>query len=282
VNGEVLEPPPGFELVMPKIELGVDVTEALKYIEAIDTFGFPRELASPMEFDATSGADRGKAMDAISNVMDAPLERWAEALRQVFLLVLKAQKNLELDVKVNSARMSMRQPDAPARVRDEIEVPHEDLEDVDVALEFDATTQHTQIAQQEEDLKLRDQGMLTDTEFLKRNRDVSDTNAWFRLKGRDEMRVFARTMGLEDAKRAIENIRASVLQKAAARAKLAPELAAAALNGGGGGDVVPPPQDGDVTASIPTGTGTAMSVQEPESPELPSYETAQGPIAGAT
>lgn len=282
VVGEVLDLPPGFEIVMPKIELGVDVTEALKYIETIDTFGFPRELAAPMEFDAKSGADRGKAMDAISNIMDAPLERWAEALRQVFQLVLKAQQALELDVKVNAARTSMRQPDEPARVRDEIEVPHQDLDDVDVALEFDATTQYTQIAQQEEDMKLREQGMLTDTEFLKRNRKVSDTSAWFRLRDRDEMRVFARALGLEDAKRAIENIRASVLQKAAQRAKLAPELAAAALNGAGGGagDVTAPPPQDDMTASIPTGTGTAMSVQEPESPELPSYETAGGAIAG--
>ncbi len=280
IESEMIQLPPGFDLEMPRLELGVDATEALKYIEQADTYGFPRELAAPLEFDAKSGADRGKAMDAISNIMDAPLERWAEALRKVFQLVLKAQQKLEIDLNVNSARTSMRQPDAPLRVVNEISVPYEDLGDVDVALEFDATTQYTQIAQQEEDLKLRDLGMLTDTEFLKRNRGVEDTQAWFRLQTRDQMRVFARTLALEDAKKAIENIRANVLQKAAAKAKLDPALMQDQQPLPANGATPLPTGNGatDVTASVPTGTGTAMPTTPPEGPALPSFETSSGAV----
>ena len=271
----VIDIPPGFDLEMPKIELGVDAIEALRYIEQSDTYGFPRELAAPMEFDAKSGADRGKAMDAMSNIMDSPLERWAEALGKTFKIVLHMQRKLELDLNVTSARTSLRQPDNPVRVMDEIEVPYSDLEDADVALEFKSISQQTEIMGREEDLKLRSEGMLTDTEF-QRNRGVEDTQAWFRLKGRDEMRVFMRTMALEDAKKAVENIRAAVLAKAAARAKLDPALADAAGTDPGGSLPLPAPTDGitsGITPSVPTSPGTAMPINPPEGQPLPSYES---------
>ncbi len=276
VEGDVLVPPPGWEVTMPKIELGVDVTEALRYIESIDTYGFPREIAHPMEMDAKSGFDRAKATDAVSSLLDAPLERWAEAMRKVFLLVLRAQGKLELTLKVSSARTSTRQPDHPIEVRDEIEVAPDELEEVDVSISYDATTQYTKIAQAEEHLKQRDLGLYTDTEFLKNDRGIEDTDAFFRLKDRDEMRIFSRTLGLEDAKTAISNIRAAVLKKAAARHKLADGL----VDNAGGGDVMPTPDmggmgGGEVTPSLPTGTSTAQPLTPPIPDELtqPGYTT---------
>jgi len=278
VVGELLIPPDGYEIVMPKIELGVDATEALRYMESIDTYGFPREIAHPMEMDAKSGFDRAKATDAVSSLLDAPLMGWTDAARKACLLILHAQAELGLKITVRSSRVAAREPDAPADVVDEITVEADELEDVDMTIEGDATTQYTQIAQAEEHLKWRSEGLYTDTEFLKSDRGVEDTDAWYRLRDRDEVRIATRAAGLQDALTAVTNIRKAVMAKAAARHKLAPGLVDAAAEDAGAVEPMAGMADaggGDVTASMPTGTGTAQTLVPPIPDEVtqPGYET---------
>jgi hypothetical protein len=260
IEDEVLKlSKPGYAIEAPKLDLGFDVAAALAHLQAMDRYGYPEELARPGEIKASSGYERARITDTIASTLDPPLEHFAAVLRRIFLMMLNAIKVLDIPVTVRTARKGG-SPETPTDVMDEITLEPSDLVDVDIRVSFDSMTQFSLIAQQEEGLKLRAQGLKTDSEVLTQDRGIEDVQGWYRLKARDEIRAFVRQKAIEDAKAAIDAIRSLVVPRGLDKAGVDPSLRAQA-------GITTPEEDLQGT-SIPTGPGSGMPIVPPQPEEL--------------
>lgn len=271
-NG-IIQLPPGKRLEQVHFEAGADLPRSIEVLKQEErNYGFPEALAHPEQVTATSGFDRQRQQDPVSNLLEPALGHFGSALREVLLMQAHAIKVLDIPVLIRTIRESTdKDTGLPQEVAEEIRIEPGDVEDIDLKVSFDSKTQFARIAENEEDIKLKNEGLLTETEILAKR--VDDVPEWRRMRRREAVEAMAEARALEDVAKALDAIRAGVLAEAAGEADMPDDLT----------EQFAPPQNGTGEAlSVPTGPGTAQAITPPVPEEVtaPTGETGAEVIVG--
>lgn len=176
-NG-IIQPPAGYKLVNAGLALGPDLPNALKTIQLMDTYGYPKALGNPQEVTANSGYDRARIQDAVSSLLDPPLSHFSTMLTDIFKALLSAVSEIDLPITVRSVEKKMT-AGGPVGVTAEATIRPEDVqEETDIGVSFNSISMFSRLSEEEEGLKMMQADMMTETEFITQVRGVDDLAAW--------------------------------------------------------------------------------------------------------
>jgi len=245
----VLLPPDGYRVVNPGIFTGPDLADAVQLIDTeTQRYQFPDAIGQPSEVTASSGYERGRIEDTVRSLLDPPLGHFASALGQVFKALGQGVKGIGVPIPVRNIRTSHAQGQ-PQAVQDLTVLRPDDVIDADISVQMKAETTFTQIAKQEEGLKLMESGVMHKTEFLERVRGVDDLEAWNERYLLDKVETFAEERALTDAQAVIDALRGVLAEEAINESEIDPLVQ--------NSDLSRP----DRGPSVPLGPGSAMPVE---------------------
>lgn len=180
----ILVPPDGYEIVSPKLELGVDVEKGIQLLETLDTYGYPKSLNRPEEVQASSGYDRARQQDAVASLLNPPLQHFAAMLSGVFGMMGHGVREIDLPVSVQNIYSK----DGERTVSEKVTLSPTDVVDADINVDFSSITIFNRIAAEEQGRLLMQADLMTETEFLTNVRGIDDVDAFRKQRMKDKVR----------------------------------------------------------------------------------------------
>lgn len=174
----VVVPPPGYKLVNSGLTVGPDLPMSLNFMGQLDTYGFPRELANPGEVGASSGYDRARQQDAVSSLLDPPLEHFAVMQTDIFRAMRTGVQALGIPITVRSTKPVGSSRGETSLQKHATLSPKDAEEDTDISVTFNSVTVFTRVAMQEEGLKLMQADQLTETQMQLEVMGTDDLQEW--------------------------------------------------------------------------------------------------------
>lgn len=274
MNDGVLVPPDGYEIVVPQIQMGIDLDQALKFsFEEAGRFDFPVSLSRPQDVTAQSGYDRARQQDAVSSLLDPPLSNWATTLKELFQALATGIRTLDIPVTIRNIRTVSATAPVPVPVEQKLTLNPGDIVDFDIDVSFNAVTLFSQIAQQEEGIKLLQQDLVNETEFLRDFRGIDDVGLWRDQRLLDKAQKLADEAAVQDVGQALASIRDLIMQQGAEESGVQTKLTALQASSPSPSDIARP----DRGPSMPVGPGQA----EPLQPTPPGQAEMGGPAVQA-
>lgn len=270
--------PEGKRIVPSGYKLPADVSNAYAaMLKEAEEYGYPVALGQPQDMQTKSGYDRALIQEPVSAALDPPLEHIGDAINALTLLSFEAYKSFAIPATIRNLQPSTDLGRLDQSVEEEITLQPDDIVDVDTAVTFSSITKATQIADQEEGMKMLGLGLMFKDEFLTDHRGVQDIERYYDRETISKMRDIAQKAIAVDAAAVFQSLRQWAAQKATEAAKLKGPMGAeanAALATMPPADGAPPTDPSatmpaDVTASNPTGPGTASALVPPTPTNAP-------------
>jgi len=155
----VLDIPIGARPTPLALALGLDLIKvADQNNEEIGRMGFPVVLSLPQEIRTQAGYDRARMEEAVEMFIGKPLRNIARGWKQIFILILRAVKELDMPVTIQTL------PENGTGSR-ELTFRPKDIIDADMSVTFKAESRASRIAWQEEGERLKAQGDIDEIGF---------------------------------------------------------------------------------------------------------------------
>lgn len=212
-NGVVV-PPDGYELINAGYQIGPDIPNALKTMQLMDTYGYPKALGNPQEITASSGYDRARIQDAVSSLLDPPLSHFSAMNTEIMKALRAAVAEIGLPITVNTVEKRQTYG-GPVAVRAEATINPEDAkEETDISISFNSVSMFSRLSMQEEGLKLMQADEMTETQFQTEVMGTDNLQEWRDERALDKVLKNADERAVAYANQVIDQIADAARQKA--------------------------------------------------------------------
>jgi hypothetical protein len=164
--------------------------------EEIARMGFPVVLSLPQEIRTQAGYDRARMEEAVEMFIGKPLRNIARGWKQIFLLILRAVKELDMPVTIQTV------PERGMPARDLTFRP-KDIIDADISVTFKAESRASRIAWLEEGERLKAQGDISELDYQRDFMEHEDPEDAVRQIDLGLARAVARDLALQKLAQAI-------------------------------------------------------------------------------